>query len=113
MVEKERPDRQQWTAGNDARIALVNVGYADGHYKTSDKNARVFIGGHVAPVIGKVSMDMIAVDISDQKFDHVTVTDDVELIGANITLEMADEVSTLGQYELLTGIGGRYNKTII
>ncbi len=102
-----------WTAAEEARIALVNVGYADGTFKTSDKCAKVFVGGHVANVIGKVSMDMIAIDITDDKFSHITVKDDVELLGANITLEMAAEVSTLGQYELLTGIGQRYNKKYI
>lgn len=100
----------QWTAAEDARVALVNVGYADGTFKTSDKQAKVFVGGHIAPVIGKVSMDMIAIDITDDNFNHVSVNDEVELLGANITLEMAAEVSTLGQYELLTGIGQRYNK---
>lgn len=99
-----------WTAGTDARIAIVNVGYADGTYNTSDHNQRVFVGGHVAQMVGKVSMDMVAINITDEKFDHVSHKDDVELLGANITLEMAAEVSTLGQYELLTGIGGRYNK---
>ncbi len=100
----------QWTAAEDARVALVNVGYADGTYNTRDTRANVFVGGQVAPVVGKVSMDMIAIDISDSKFNHVTVKDEVELIGPNITLEMVAEVSTLGQYELLTGIGQRYNK---
>ena len=99
-----------WTADKNVRIALLNVGYADGLYNTRDFSARVFVGGHIAPVIGKVSMDMIAIDLTDPKFDHVTVTDDVELMGPNITLEMVAEVSTLGQYELLTGIGQRYNK---
>ncbi len=103
----------QWTAAENARVAIVNVGYADGTYNTRDNRAKVFVGGHFAPVVGKVSMDMIAIDISDSKFNHVTVKDEVELIGPNITLEMVAEVSTLGQYELLTGIGQRYNKNYI
>ncbi len=99
-----------WTASRPSRIALINVGYADGQLKVSDRHAKVFVAGNLAPVIGKVSMDMVAIDITDEKFDRVTVANDVELLGANITLEMAGEVSTLGQYELLTGIGQRYNK---
>jgi len=99
-----------WRAQRPSRIALLNVGYADGTLKMRDLTSKVFVGGELAPVIGKVSMDMIAIDITGSEFDHVTVTDFVEIIGANITLEMASEVSTLGQYELLTGIGQRYAK---
>ncbi len=102
-----------WTAAKPSRVAIINVGYADGLYNTRDFNARVFLDGHMAPVIGKVSMDMIVIDITDEKFDSVTITDDVEPLGSNITLEMAAEVSTLGQYELLTGIGQRYNKNYL
>lgn len=99
-----------WTAKRPSRIALLNVGYADGPLKTSDFTANVFVASALAPIIGKVSMDMIAVDITGEQFDSVTVTDFVEVLGSNITLEMVGEVSTLGQYELLTGIGQRYNK---
>lgn len=100
----------QWTAQRRSRVALLNVGYADGTLKTSDGNMHIFISGAYAPVIGKVSMDMIAVDITASDFDGVTVTDFAEILGSNITLEMVSKVSTLGQYELLTGIGHRYDK---
>ncbi|MCC3859985.1 alanine racemase [Pseudemcibacter aquimaris] len=99
-----------WTAAEKSRIALLNVGYADGTLKTSDRKAKVWVGGHMADVIGKVSMDMIAIDITDDKFNHVTVTDYAEILGPNITLEMVAENSTLGHYELMTGIGPRYKK---
>ena len=99
-----------WTAERASKVALLNVGYADGSYKTSDSDQKVYLDGAVAPVIGKVSMDMIAIDITGSQFDHIKVEDEVELMGPNITLEMAAQVSTLGQYELLTGVGQRYNK---
>ena len=99
-----------WTAKRPSRVAILNVGYADGPLNTSDFAAHVYVAGALAPVIGKVSMDMIAVDITDANFDSVGVTDFAEVLGSNITLEMASEVSTLGQYEFLIGIGQRYNK---
>ncbi|HPF46142.1 MAG: alanine racemase [Alphaproteobacteria bacterium] len=99
-----------WTAEEPSRVALMNVGYADGTLKVSDRKSHVSINGHLAPVIGKVSMDMIAVNISASEFDKVKVSDFAEILGPNITLEMASEVSTLGQYELLTGIGHRYHR---
>lgn len=99
-----------WTAERPSRVAIINVGYADGTYKTSDKDHLVYLGGSLVPVIGKVSMDMIVIDITGSQFDHIKVEDEVELMGPNITLEMTSELSTLGQYELLTGVGQRYNK---
>lgn len=99
-----------WTAGRPSRAAVINVGYADGTYKTSDREHQFYLAGSLVPVIGKVSMDMIAIDITGSQFDHIKVEDEVELLGPNITLEMTSELSTLGQYELLTGIGQRYNK---
>jgi len=70
----------------------------------------IFTSVAYAPVIGNVSMDMIDADITAGEFDGVTVTDFAEILGSNITLEMVSKVSTLGQYELLTGIGQRYDK---
>lgn len=100
----------QWTAAENARIAILNVGYADGTLKTSDRNATVYVGGYQAKVVGKTSMDMIAIDITEPKFDKVGVNDFAEILGSNITLEMVAENSTLGHYELMTGLGRRYNK---
>lgn len=99
-----------WTAPEKSRIAILNVGYADGTLKTSDRNASVFIGGYQASVVGKTSMDMIAINITDPKFDKVSINDFAEILGSNITLEMVAENSTLGHYDLMTGIGRRYNK---
>ena len=97
-----------WTAQRPSRVALVNIGYADGYLKLYDNCGKVFVAGHVAPVIGKVSMDMIAIDVTGPDFDKVNVQDDVELLGSNITLEMVSEVSTLGHYEILTNVGQRF-----
>jgi len=102
-----------WTAEHLSRVAILNVGYADGTYKTNDLSYKVYLHDTYAPVIGKVSMDLIAIDITGPQFDHIKVEDEVELMGPNITLEMAAQGSTLGQYELLTGVGQRYNKNYI
>ncbi|MBT5187171.1 MAG: alanine racemase [Kordiimonadaceae bacterium] len=99
-----------WTAQKPSRIAHINVGYADGYLKLNEINGKVFLNGEIVSVIGKVSMDMIAIDITDRIFDKISLKDEIELIGSNITLEMASEVSTLGHYQLLTGIGHRLHK---
>ncbi len=96
-----------WTAKKPSRIALINVGYADGYLKLNDNRGLVFVCDQIVAVIGKVSMDMIAIDITGHEFDKLMPEDEVELIGKNITLEMASEVSTLGHYELLTSVRDR------
>jgi alanine racemase len=99
-----------WTSKKPSRIALINIGYADGYLKLNNNIGKAHLNGEIVPVIGKVSMDMIAIDITGPNFDKICPNDEIELIGSNITLEMASEVSTLGHYELLTGIGHRFHK---
>jgi alanine racemase len=99
-----------WQAQKNSRIALLNVGYADGYLTLNSNKGKVWLNGEIVPVIGKVSMDMVAIDITGSKFDKIAVLDEVELLGPNIPLEMASEVSSLGQYELLTGVGNRFHK---
>jgi len=103
--------------GRDSVIASLAVGYADGYPRAlgdrafgdpalGDK-ALVEIGGHVAPVIGRVSMDIITVDATDippqilRKADHACV------LGPHYSLaQMATDAGTIS-YEILTGIGQR------
>lgn len=101
-----------WQAPQDGRIALVNVGYADGYLQMFNNCGMAYIKHRKAPVIGRVSMDMIALDISDQP-PSLAVGADVELLGAHITLEMASKVSNLSQYEILTGVKERYRRVYI
>ena len=92
-----------WAAGADIEAAIVNIGYADGYL-------RCFAGkgsanGHSLPLIGRVSMDLIALDVSAapglREGDWVTL--DYDLPGAS-------EASGLSQYELLTGLSDRLER---
>ncbi|WP_138380101.1 alanine racemase [Luteithermobacter gelatinilyticus] len=102
-----------WTAPNSRRIAIVNVGYADGYLQKFNNTGRAFIDGVDVPVVGRVSMDMLALDISDEKLSTVKVGQEVELLGPHITLEKASELSNLSQYEILTGVRERYQRIYI
>jgi alanine racemase len=102
-----------WTAKNDTRIAIVNMGYADGYLRSNENGGHAFLCGCKVPIIGKISMDMIALDISGPNFDHTLVGNDVEFIGKNITLEMVSQVSRLGAYQILTTLGERFNRNYI
>ena len=104
-----------WTAQRESRIAVVGAGYADGYIRLlggSNDNirARVCIGDQFAPVVGRVSMDMITVDVTDIDPQVAKRGATVELLGKNITVdELADAAQTIG-YEVLTSLGSRYGR---
>jgi len=102
-----------WRAGRPSRIAVVGAGYRDGvpralSSSTSKGLAHAFIAGRRCPVIGRVSMDMLALDITDLPPDRVARGTKAELIGPNIAIDDAAEWAGTISYELLTRLGQRY-----
>ena len=99
-----------------SRLAILGVGYADGyprHASSSDtaKGGRVFIRGRLAPLVGRVSMDLMAADVTDIPSAQVGVY--AELFGPNLPLEeAANRAGTIG-YELLTHLGPRYARKYV
>jgi alanine racemase len=100
-----------WTARRPSRIATLGAGYADGYLRAFSNTGRVWLGGTRCPVVGRVSMDMITVDVTDA--GPVQEGDYAELIGPHITLKEASQASGLSQYELLTSLGSRYERIYI
>ncbi|MCF8473677.1 MAG: alanine racemase [Emcibacter sp.] len=99
-----------WTAKSPRQIATVNIGYADGYLQMFNNCGLAYIHNTMVPIVGRVSMDMIAVDVTDIDPNKISTGCDVELLGEHITLEMASEVSNLSQYEILTGVKERYQR---
>jgi len=90
-------------------IATLPIGYADGYSRRLSNRGEVLIRGKRAPVVGKVCMDFIMVDVTD--IPHVSLEDEVVLIGAQgkerITVEeIADKVNSIS-YEIFCLIGKR------
>ena len=102
----------------DSRLAVIGIGYADGFLRSlSSSNARggakVAIRGKVVPVIGKVSMDMTIIDITELGSDIPAPGEMAEVMGRTISVdEQADVAGTIG-YELLTGLKGRYQRVYV
>ena len=90
----------------DSLIATLGVGYADGYRRQLGGMASVSIGGQLAPVIGRVSMDSITVDVTG--FDQTSLrTGTASLVHANYRVEkMASDIGTI-PYEIMTGFGHR------
>src|SRR6266446_2162688 len=102
-----------WTARRPTRLAIVSAGYADGYFRAGGSNdgtrgADVMVAGKRCPVAGRISMDLMAVDITDLPHNTARRGHMVTLIGEGITVdELAHHFGTIG-YEVLTSLGPRY-----
>lgn len=102
-----------WQAQRDSRIAILGAGYKDGvpralSSRAVDGPAQLFIGGRRCPVIGRVSMDMMAIDVTGLPVDGVRRGTRAEIIGRNISIDEAAAWAGTISYELLTRLGSRY-----
>lgn len=105
----------QWTAKRGARIAIAAVGYADGYLRAASASDTVaggeaIVAGTRCRLAGRVSMDLLAIDISDLPDNAVRRGDTVTLINEEITVDdLAASAGTIG-YEVLTSLGRRYHR---
>ena len=94
-----------WAASADTEAAIVNIGYADGYLRCFAGKGSASVDGKSLPLIGRVSMDLIALDVGATpdlaEGDWVTMDYD---------LPSAAEASGLSQYELLTGLSDRLER---
>ena len=91
-----------FVASRDLDIAILNIGYADGYLRAFAANGTC-AGGH--PVLGRVSMDLLAVDVTG-----LDVTEG-DWLPIDYALPAAAAASGLSQYELLTGLGQRFERS--
>jgi len=102
-----------WTARRPTKLAIVSAGYADGYFRAASANdgtrgAEVVVAGKRCPVAGRISMDLMAIDITDLPDKTARRGHMVTLIGEGITVdEVAHHFGTIG-YEVLTSLGKRY-----
>lgn len=92
-----------WTAARDSRIAVVNLGYADGYLRCHAGSGRATWQGRALPLVGRVSMDLTAFDASD-----AAGLGEGEWLSLDYDLPAVSAQSGLSQYELLTGLGRRF-----
>lgn len=96
-----------------ARIATVPVGYADGYLRSLSRRGIASINGVRVPVVGRVSMDLITLDVSRLAERDCAVGTEVELLGNTVTLdEVAASAGTI-PYEILTRLGPRLRRSYI
>jgi alanine racemase len=97
----------------NSRLATIPVGYADGYLRSLSNNGICYIGDKEVPIIGRVSMDLIVLDITQLSDDEACIGTEVELIGGHVPVDLvAKQAGTIG-YEILTSLGLRYNRDYI
>ena len=94
-----------WTAPAPTEVAILNLGYADGYWRGFSDKGVARAGGQALPVLGRVSMDLTAIDVS-----AASALAEGDWVALDYALPEAAAVSGMSQYELLTGMGRRYDR---
>lgn len=94
-----------WVSERDTKIGVVAIGYGDGYPRDIPCGTPVFINGRRVPIVGKVSMDMLTVDLGQESQDRVG--DEVILWGKQLPIEEIAEISGVLSYELITKLTPR------
>ena len=91
---------------NNARIATVSIGYADGYLRAFSNRADMILHGKLCPIRGRVCMDQCMIDVSHMT-EPVSVGDTVELFGSDLSVDKLAEIAGTVNYELICLIGKR------
>jgi alanine racemase len=94
-----------FVAKEDTEAAILNIGYADGYLRGFSGSGSAFVGEYALPVLGRVSMDLIAVGV-----DATPNLREGDWVEIDYDLPSASKQSGLSQYELLTTLGSRFER---
>ncbi len=94
-----------WSATVPTEVAILNIGYADGYWRGFSNKGVARAGGALLPVIGRVSMDLTAIDVT-----AAPGLAEGDWVAFDYALPEASAISGMSQYELLTGMGRRYDR---
>ncbi|MBV8043835.1 alanine racemase [Pluralibacter sp.] len=94
-----------WESTRDTRLGVVAMGYGDGYPRAAPSGTPVLVNGREVPIVGRVAMDMICVDLGPQAQDKAG--DPVVLWGEGLPVERISELSKVSAYELITRLTSR------
>jgi len=94
-----------FTAPADLEVAILNIGYADGYLRCFSGKGRARRDDAVLPVLGRVSMDLVAIGV-----DAAPGLGEGDWVSLDYDLPATAQLSGLSQYELLTGLGARFDR---
>ncbi|TKI04391.1 alanine racemase [Martelella alba] len=94
-----------WVSARDTRLGVIAFGYGDGYPRSAPSGTPVWVNGRQVPLVGRVSMDMLTVDLGPDSIDRVG--DQVALWGPSLPVERVAEASGISAYELITKLTNR------
>ncbi len=97
-----------WVSDKNTTIAVVAIGYGDGYPRHAENGTPVLINNRIVPLVGRVSMDMIMIDLGEQTSDKIG--DVVTLWGKGLPIEKVAECASTIAYELICNITNRVKK---
>lgn len=102
-----------FTAKSSRQIAIVAIGYADGLLRILGDRGTISVNGQAVPIVGRVSMDLLALDISESKQIQFKEGDMIEIIGPNNPIDVISSQAGTVSYEILTSLRQRSVRTYI
>jgi alanine racemase len=99
-----------WRAARATRVAIVAAGYADGLPRALSNRGSAFLGEHRVPLVGRVSMDLMAFDVGALPESAAREGAVMTLIGGANTVDAVGESAGTNGYEILTSLGQRYHR---
>ena len=102
-----------WRSARPSRVATIALGYADGYFRNLINRAHVLLAGHRVPVIGRISMDLVTIDVTEVPEELSQPGTTVEVLGQHLTADdLADHART-NAYEVMTALGRRYARLYV
>ncbi len=95
----------KWVSPRDTKVGVVAIGYGDGYPRMAPNGVPVLVNDRIVPLVGRVSMDMLTVDLGPEATDRVG--DDVTLWGVGLPVETVAEAIGTIPYELITKLTSR------
>jgi len=102
-----------WRSARPSRVATIALGYADGYFRTLINRTHVHLAGQRVPVVGRISMDLVTIDVTDVPDAQSQPGALVEVLGPHLTTDdLADHART-NAYEVMTALGRRYARAYV
>jgi alanine racemase len=97
-----------WRSARPSRVATIALGYADGYFRTLINRTHVHLAGRKVPVIGRISMDLVTIDVTDVPEADSQPGALVEVLGPHLSADDLAEHARTNAYEVMTALGRRY-----
>ena len=102
-----------WRSARPSCVATIALGYADGYFRTLINRTHVHLAGRRVPVIGRISMDLVTIDVTELPEADCQPGALVEVLGLHLSADDLAEHARTNAYEVMTALGRRYARLYV